>query len=78
MRELFTREFFTRERFVTACAASWRIVLVVAIGALALAAFATAIGAGALSRFFGTAAWSLAVVAVIAGLIAEPAPRTPR
>jgi len=72
------RELITRERLVAACAASWRMVLVVAIAALALAAFATAIGAGALSRLFGTAAWSLAVVAVVAGLIAEPAPRTPR
>ena len=72
------RELITRERLVMACAASWRIVLVIAIGSLALAAFATAIGAGALSRFFGTAAWSLAVIAAIGGLIAEPTPRTPR
>ena len=71
------REYFTRKRLVSVCKVSWRYVLVGAIVALTLAAFATGIGVDALSRFFGTIAWTLASIAVVAGLIGETAPEVP-
>jgi Na+-transporting NADH:ubiquinone oxidoreductase subunit NqrB len=51
---------------------AWRALLVIAIGAFALAAVATEFGNDALSRFAGTAAWSTAIVGAIIGLIVEP------
>ena len=50
----------------------WRVLLVIALGAFAMAALATEFGNDALSRFAGTAGWSAGIVGAILGLIVEP------
>ena len=48
---------------------AWPSLLLFGAGALVLAAFATLIGNGALSRFSGTVAWMAASAGVLLGLL---------
>jgi len=52
---------------------AWRKLLVAAVVALVMAAFATLIGARGIASTAGTFAWGLALAGAIAGLVREPA-----
>jgi hypothetical protein len=55
----------------------WRALVIVAIVSLALAALATISGNDALSRTFGTLAWSAAFVGSVSGLLVGAGRKVP-
>jgi hypothetical protein len=66
-----------RRKIVRVASIGWRALLVVAIVSLALAALATVSGNDALSRTFGTIAWSTAFAGSVSGLLAGAGSRVP-
>ncbi len=57
--------------------AGWRVLLLAAISALALAAVATVAGQDAMSRTLGTIAWTTALGGSVAGLLAGVGKKAP-
>jgi len=58
-----------RKAVVRAATVGWRPLVILAIVALALAALATVSGNHALSRTFGTLAWTAAFIGSVSGLL---------
>jgi lipopolysaccharide export LptBFGC system permease protein LptF len=60
-----------RERVRARAEQTWRILLLIAIGMLTLAAFCTAVGANTIGHGAGALAWAAGLLGAVGGLLSE-------